>query len=170
MPRFWALIENDRGLDLFKLQLLVFTVLTATYVAARVVRQSAFPELENEFLLLMGVSNSLYVGSKVAQASPFAVAEARKVELDLLRLQVVDLTKLAESLAADDAKLAKEVAEAAGDQALAQKKKDEQAIVDKKLVDTRDALAKARSASEAKEKEYQKVLDALKTPPAAAGN
>lgn len=123
MPRFWALIENDRGLDLFKLQLLVFTVLIATYVAARVVRQSAFPELENEFLLLMGVSNSLYVGSKVAQASPFAVAEARKVELDLLRLQVVDLTKLAESLAADDAKLAKEVAEAAADQALAQKKK-----------------------------------------------
>ena len=66
--RFWALLENERGMfDLFKLQLFMFTLLIAAYVAFRVVRQSAFPIIDTEFLLLMGISNGLYVGSKVGQ-------------------------------------------------------------------------------------------------------
>ena len=77
-PRFWAMLETDGKIDLFKVQLLLFTVLIAAYVAFRVFRQSAFPELDTEFLLLMGVSNGLYVGTKFTQSSPLAIAEAKK--------------------------------------------------------------------------------------------
>jgi hypothetical protein len=81
-PEFWAILENRGQLDLFKLQLFLFTVLIAAYVVFRVVRQSAFPELDPQLLMLMGVSNSLYVGSKFAPPSPTEKARALEVQRD----------------------------------------------------------------------------------------
>jgi hypothetical protein len=75
---FWYIAETDGALDLFKLQLLVFTVLIAGYVVLRVLMDAAFPKLDPNFLLLMGVANGLYVGSKVATSSPPHATETNK--------------------------------------------------------------------------------------------
>ena len=83
--KFSDLFRSDGVLDLFKLQMFLFTVATAAYVLLRVVLDQAFPVLDTNLLLLLGISNGIYVGSKVAGGeSPFQLAERHDLELRLL--------------------------------------------------------------------------------------
>lgn len=91
--RFWEILQTRDHLDLFKLQLFLFTVLIAGYVALRVAMDAAFPKLDPNFLLLMGVSNGLYVGSKVAVPAPADDAEAAKVRYLVAKEELVNLAQ-----------------------------------------------------------------------------
>jgi hypothetical protein len=55
-------------IDLFKLQLFLVTVLIAGYGVFRVVRQSAFPALDPQFLMLMVVTASTSAASSRSPA------------------------------------------------------------------------------------------------------
>jgi hypothetical protein len=158
--RFWALLENERGyFDLFKLQLFMFTLLIAAYVAFRVVRQSAFPIMDTEFLLLMGVSNGLYVGSKVGQSSDlFALARQRKLEWDGLRIRVADLEKHIADLEAQSSDLNVKIG-AETDLAKKQELTDGKVLHDRRLTNAREELAQARTDRDAKEADYKKAID-----------
>jgi hypothetical protein len=159
--KFWALLENDRGFDLFKLQLFLFTLLIAAYVVFRVVRQSAFPIIDTEFLLLMGVSNGLYVGSKVGQSSdPLALAQVRKVEWDGTRLHADDLEKAVADLGARSGTLADEI-NVATDAEVKRRLTDEKLLVDKRLEATKEELARTRTDRDAKETAYKDAVAAL---------
>ena len=63
---FWGMFVVDGKPDLLRLQLFLFTVAIWIYVAARVFYEQAFPELDPNVLLLMGISNGVYVGGKWA--------------------------------------------------------------------------------------------------------
>ncbi|MGF7212782.1 hypothetical protein GGE65_007417 [Skermanella aerolata] len=156
--RFWALIENDKTLDLFKLQLFLFTLLMAFYVGMRVVMQSAFPVISSEFLLLMGVSNGLYVGSKVGQTNPFAVTQQRKIELDILTSAVEKLEQESDRLRKRGDELTAEIATQSTQQLI-----DEKKAVDDLLGKATSELVKARSDRDAKDAEYKQALAALPT-------
>jgi hypothetical protein len=160
-PRFWAVLENNGQLDLFKLQLFLFTLLIATYVAFRVAGQSAFPAIDAEFLLLMGVSNGLYVGSKFGQPTPLAQANARKLEWDTLRLRTQDLEGEVADLKAQSDALATRIADPNTDAALKQNLTDQKALIDKKLADKTVELAQARIDRDAKEIAYKDAVKAL---------
>lgn len=55
------------GPDLFKIQMLVFTLLTAYIVVVEIARSYAFPDIPENLVALMGVSSAVYVGNKVVQ-------------------------------------------------------------------------------------------------------
>jgi hypothetical protein len=75
---FWGMFVVDGKPDLLRLQLFLFTLTIWVYVAARVFYEQAFPELDPNVLLLMGISNGVYVGGKwAATAAP--AASPRKV-------------------------------------------------------------------------------------------
>jgi hypothetical protein len=66
-PKLRDLIWSVGGGDVFKFQMLVFTVLTGFIVLREIVRTYAFPDIPENLVALMGVSSSVYVGNKVVQ-------------------------------------------------------------------------------------------------------
>jgi hypothetical protein len=63
---FWGMFLVGGKPDLLRLQLFIFTLAIWVYVAIRVFYEHSFPELDANVLLLMGISNGLYVGAKWA--------------------------------------------------------------------------------------------------------
>jgi len=64
--------ENaGRELDVTRIQMLLFTLVTAVFVAIKVVSSYEIPVIPDGFLILMGISNGVYAASKFA-ANPAA--------------------------------------------------------------------------------------------------
>lgn len=80
--QFWQMLSTNGSFDLLKLQLFVFTLTIGTYVVWRIADTAAFPELDANTLLLLGVSQGVYIGGKVAGGTGLSKAQALKVELD----------------------------------------------------------------------------------------
>lgn len=83
-PKFADIFKSDGDFDLYKLQMFLFTVGIALYVSFRIAVDQTFPELDENLLLLLGISNGIYVGSKVASgSSPFRLAEQLDIDLKI---------------------------------------------------------------------------------------
>ena len=68
-PRWSDLVMEEiqgRELDVTRVQMLYFTLVTAVFVALKVITSYEIPAIPEGFLILMGISNSVYVGSKFA--------------------------------------------------------------------------------------------------------
>lgn len=59
----------SREIDVARFQMLLFTLITAAFVLMNVVTTYVIPEIPTGFLTLMGISNGVYLGAKVAQGS-----------------------------------------------------------------------------------------------------
>jgi hypothetical protein len=75
-PRWSDLIVNEsvaadgtviREIDVARFQMLLFTLITAAFVLISVVTNYVIPEISTGFQALLGISNGVYLGSKVAQ-------------------------------------------------------------------------------------------------------
>lgn len=70
-PRWSDLVVSESGaqraIDITRVQMLYFTLITAAFVVTRVVSTYVIPEIPDGFQILMGISNAVYIGSKVAQ-------------------------------------------------------------------------------------------------------
>jgi hypothetical protein len=70
-PRWSDLVVNEtdghREIDITRVQMLYFTLITAGFVVMRVLTTYVIPEIPQGFQILMGISNAVYLGSKVAQ-------------------------------------------------------------------------------------------------------
>ena len=78
------LIMTDGGFDLFKLQMLVFTLFTAGYVVVTVVTSLEFPDIPDGLFWLMGISNGTYVAAKAVKPNPFASFSAARAAVQAL--------------------------------------------------------------------------------------
>jgi Penicillinase repressor len=58
-----------REIDTARFQMLLFTLITAAFVLMNVVTTYVIPEISTGFQTLMGISNGVYLGSKIAQGS-----------------------------------------------------------------------------------------------------
>ena len=76
VPRWSDLIVNEsvkvdgtkrREIDVARFQMLFFTLITAAFVLMSVVTTYVIPEISTGFLTLMGISNGVYMGAKIAQ-------------------------------------------------------------------------------------------------------
>jgi len=76
VPRWSDLIVNEtvkedgtktREIDLTRFQMLFFTLITAIFVLMTVATTYLIPEISTGFVTLMGISNGVYLGSKVVQ-------------------------------------------------------------------------------------------------------
>jgi hypothetical protein len=68
-PRWSDLVTDEikgEELDVTRIQMLLFTLVTATFVAIKVITSYEIPDIPDGFLILMGISNGVYVGSKFA--------------------------------------------------------------------------------------------------------
>jgi hypothetical protein len=68
-PRWSDLVMDrveGRELDVSRVQMLCFTLMTAAFVAIRAATSYAIPDIPEGYLLLMGISNSVFVGSQIA--------------------------------------------------------------------------------------------------------
>ena len=63
------LVDNKwvSTIDITRVQMLFFTLVTATFVLMTVVASYEIPAIPDGFLILMGISNGVYVGSKFAK-------------------------------------------------------------------------------------------------------
>jgi hypothetical protein len=60
--------ESDgREIDVARIQMLYFTLITAGFVLMQVLQSYNIPAIPDGFLILMGISNSVYMGSKFAK-------------------------------------------------------------------------------------------------------
>jgi|GEM_PF-1097461 len=78
IPRWSDLIVNEivkedgtktREIDVTRFQMLFFTLITAIFVLMTVLTTYVIPEISTGFVTLMGISNGVYLGSKVVQRS-----------------------------------------------------------------------------------------------------
>lgn len=69
-PRFSDLLESDEGgeIDVARVQMLFFTLIAATFVIIKVVSSQEIPEIPTGILLLMGISNGVYLAAKYTGA------------------------------------------------------------------------------------------------------
>jgi hypothetical protein len=68
-PRWSDLVMEEikgRELDVTRVQMLYFTLLTASFVGVKVATSWEIPDIPEGYLILMGISNGVYVGSKLA--------------------------------------------------------------------------------------------------------
>jgi hypothetical protein len=66
-PEWADLIVSGDGpgeVDVTRVQMLLFTIVTALFVMVTVATDYQIPTIPNGFIILMGISNGLYVGSK----------------------------------------------------------------------------------------------------------
>ena len=75
-------VNGERQIDVARVQMLYFTLVTAVFVVMRVLTSYVIPEIPQGFQILMGISNAVYFGSKVAQPAPAATAAAPAAPAD----------------------------------------------------------------------------------------
>ncbi|TAX22766.1 hypothetical protein ELI02_34020 [Rhizobium leguminosarum] len=80
---FWNILNTRGQFDLMKLQLLVFTLLLGIYVVCRIAESAAFPVLDTNTLLLLGVSQGVYIGGKLGGTTPLARAQTVQIETNV---------------------------------------------------------------------------------------
>lgn len=85
---FWRMLSTSGHFDLLKLQLFAFTVVIALYVAWRIADAAAFPVLDTNTLLLLGVSQGVYVTGKMAAATDLKSVKTTAALLALKSKQV----------------------------------------------------------------------------------
>ncbi len=104
---FWKMLSTNGRFDLLKLQMFAFTVVVAIYVVSRILQVAAFPDLDANTLLLMGVSQGVYISSKLAAITPLAKAQGVKSDLDATQGEVERLTtSVTDATTARDEKVA----------------------------------------------------------------
>jgi hypothetical protein len=80
---FARVLSTNGSFDLLKLQLFVFTIMIGAYVIWRIADTGAFPDLDTNTLLLLGISQGVYIGGKFTGTTALNRAQATKLELDL---------------------------------------------------------------------------------------
>ncbi len=83
-PGFRDLLEVDGAPSVFKLQMLVFTLVAATIVVLEVYEKCVFPVLPEQLAMLLGISSAAYVGNEALQRDRFVEIKERIAEIEKL--------------------------------------------------------------------------------------
>jgi hypothetical protein len=64
-PKLRDMISIGGRMNVYKFQMMVFTLVTGIIVMAELIKACNFPGIPNTLIVLMGVSNTLYLGNEV---------------------------------------------------------------------------------------------------------
>lgn len=67
IPQLGDLISTAGNLNIFKFQILVFTLLVAYVVVIEIAKRYSFPQIPENLIILMGISSAVYIGNEVTQ-------------------------------------------------------------------------------------------------------
>lgn len=65
IPRLRDMISISGRMNIYKFQMMVFTLITGIIVLVELIKACNFPEIPNTLIMLMGLSNTLYLGNEV---------------------------------------------------------------------------------------------------------
>lgn len=65
IPRLRDMISIAGQINIYKFQMMVFTITTGIIVLIELIKACNFPEIPNTLIMLMGLSNTLYLGNEV---------------------------------------------------------------------------------------------------------
>jgi hypothetical protein len=63
-PRWSDLLVSDGEIDVTRVQMLIFTLISAGFVMIKVLTSYEIPEIPAGYLLLMGISNGVYIAGR----------------------------------------------------------------------------------------------------------
>ncbi len=66
IPRLKDLLSIGGQPNIFKFQMIVFTLFTGYYVIVEIIKTCAFPEIPGNLMTMMGMSSIIYLGNEVA--------------------------------------------------------------------------------------------------------
>ncbi|MDP3029796.1 MAG: hypothetical protein Q8O04_09940 [Deltaproteobacteria bacterium] len=81
-PKFSDYVSIGGIPNLFKFQILGFTVITGIIVVWELIKTSNFPEIPSELLILMGISGGAYVGNEIATENVWTKLEEKVKKAD----------------------------------------------------------------------------------------
>jgi hypothetical protein len=73
IPHWSQMLINDPArpeIDVTRVQMLIFTLITAAFVAIKVAVSYSIPEIPDNFLVLMGISNGVYLAGRQIPSTP----------------------------------------------------------------------------------------------------
>lgn len=147
---FWQMLSTNGDFDLLKLQLFAFTVVIAIYVISSIAANGAFPSLDSNTLLLMGVSQGVYISGKLSATSSLTSAQALKLDLEMRIAEQKNLADARQLLEDKKAKLDAQVKNLNG------------AMVPQPLTDNLNANTQALAENDQKSTAVKTVLDKLR--------
>jgi hypothetical protein len=172
-PAWTDLIMSAGRVDISRLQILLFTVLTAAYVGITAMETFQFPEVPEGLLMLMGISNGLYVLGKVSEpslADKLAEMEIERRTADMDRKVKKEQWERAKDLVTNQEKdienLKAELNQAQGDKRLELEQKKKQMEEELSKLKVKQEMAEsaynfAQKHAEEKEKKYKETLNKL---------
>ena len=84
-PKLRDLISSQGELNIYKFQMLVFTLLIGIIVIMYIIKDYSFPELPENLLYLMGLSGTVYIGHKLSEKESENLKNKQKAMEDALK-------------------------------------------------------------------------------------
>ena len=82
IPELKDIISIGGQPNIFKFQMLAFTLITGCFVIVDIIKNYAFPEIPENMITMMGISSLIYLGNEVTIKSVWDQIKDRKKEID----------------------------------------------------------------------------------------
>lgn len=82
IPKLKNIISIGGQPNIFKFQMLAFTLITGCYVVVDIIKNYAFPEIPENIIIMMGISSLIYLGNEVTIKSVWDQIKEQKKEID----------------------------------------------------------------------------------------
>ena len=82
IPELKDIISIGGQPNIFKFQMLAFTLITGCFVIVDIIKNYAFPEIPENMIIMMGISSLIYLGNEVTIKSVWDQIKDRKKEID----------------------------------------------------------------------------------------
>ena len=82
IPKLKDIISIGGQPNIFKFQMLAFTLITGCYVVVDIIKNYAFPEIPENIIIMMGISSLIYLGNEVTIKSVWDQIKEQKKEID----------------------------------------------------------------------------------------
>lgn len=82
IPKLKDIISIGGQPNIFKFQMLAFTLITGCYVVVDIIKNYALPEIPENMITMMGISSLIYLGNEVTIKSVWDQIKEQKKEID----------------------------------------------------------------------------------------
>ncbi|MBM4140399.1 MAG: hypothetical protein FJ242_02740 [Nitrospira sp.] len=82
IPKLRDIISTGGHPNIYKFQMLVFTLLTAYIVVVEIAKKYSFPQIPDSLVVLMGISSAVYIGNEVIQENVWEKIKKKIEEIE----------------------------------------------------------------------------------------
>lgn len=82
IPKLRDIISTGGRPNMYKFQMLIFTLLTAYIVVVEIAKKYSFPQIPDSLVVLMGISSAVYIGNEVIQENVWEKIKKKIEEIE----------------------------------------------------------------------------------------